>query len=68
MEKLILIAIVGLMFSCKDETNIQLETNDKFLYTVVYDSCEYVESNYTMNVFEHKGNCKNPIHYGNNSN
>jgi hypothetical protein len=50
--------VIVIFSSCKEvETEITIH-KDSYLKTIVYDSCEYVESNYTMKVFEHKGNCK----------
>lgn len=54
--KVLLVAVI--FSSCKEVQTEKTILHDDFLKTIVYDSCEYVESNYTMNVLTHKGNCK----------
>jgi len=50
--------VIGMLSGCNDKT--QLKTKDGLHFTIYeVEGCEYLSSAY---IFEHKGNCKNPIH------
>lgn len=63
MKKLII--VIGVLLVGCGPTRRELEERGDVssgLYTLKYDSCEYVRINIFGAAITHKGNCKNPIH------
>ena len=69
MRKILIAVILIGLVSCtqstveKRQTNIVINNGHSKLNIVEIEGCEYFFSNYDRGaIFEHKGNCKNPIH------
>lgn len=61
---LILIAIFSFAPSEENKYGPQQKENDLIGRIVKFEGCEYIEQRtaYKYHVWEHKGNCSNPIH------
>lgn len=69
MKTKIIIILIALLFSACDEPNFEYNksipsTGPRCIETIKIDSCEYIYvRRYSGIAIEHKGNCKNLIHY-----